>query len=906
MAGEAPQFTRLTPREFEDGEVQLTFLPDERMTLSSNEMTFDIVYVENAATYAQGWTWTTATSHNGLVYKDRFADDQSTRLNPVPNSGNFNSLVQIGNHGFQQILEDGLTILVDGLPVDAASGLSGSEITIRQTSYFLDPNNPTGDPVARVEESWSITESGLLRSNQITWLGSYAVDASYLISFTPSRTFSEVSLDDTHVVDLTSTTGAILRFDMPDAVRWSSDYGDTQLTILSSNLPDAGMWRQRDGTGTVVQGKGYAGIADDQQTADGDVWAMSGQFDFTADGDLALAVAAPFTVAENTVITGLMPEASDPENDPVTITIAETGDGALFVLTADGMLEFAAAPDFEAPGDLDGDNIYDIELIADDGTSQTVQALQIAVEDVNEAPEFIALADASIQEGLRSTGISVAASDPEGRPLSITIAGGADAALFTIGTGGTLAFVAAPDFEMPSDADGNNIYQLEIAADDGVNRTVQAVSVTVTDRDESPVFTSANTASAAERQTATGLKVQAVDPEGKPLTYTIQATRDGSLFRLAADGSLVFASTPDFEAYADDDGDNVFHLQVAAYDGAKRTFQDITVTLVDLDDVPSFDSPEVAGIKENLLETGILATASNGVGERFTGRILPEGDGALFRVTEAGTLAFITAPDFERPGDANGDNVYLVTLQAGEGVNAAVQTIAITVTDVNPESYVTADGLIVTVEHDRTVANPIESKRTVSTADGKVISSVSVFDNGDITERQFNSAGGLIRVKLFDGDNSDKWTSREQIYRADGSALESITAYDNGTVTSSFFDLSGTRRSIEYNYGDNTGSLLFRRLSYDALGRLESDYRENTDGQGRQTDFYADKSLKATTYFDYADRYDYAAYRDNLNDDGVRTSREILYDDGSGRVINYNEDGTRGAIEIYDSNFAFG
>jgi serralysin len=51
-----------------------------------------------------------------------------------------------------------------------------------------------------------------------------------------------------------------------------------------------------------------------------------------------------------------------------------------------GVLTFAAAPDFEAPGDAGGDNVYDVVVRASDsgGLSDT-QTLAITVTNANDA-----------------------------------------------------------------------------------------------------------------------------------------------------------------------------------------------------------------------------------------------------------------------------------------------------------------------------------------------------------------------------------------------------------------------------------------------------------------------------------------------------------------------------------------
>src|SRR4029077_10652636 len=87
----------------------------------------------------------------------------------------------------------------------------------------------------------------------------------------------------------------------------------------------------------------------------------------------------------------------------------------------------------------------------------------------------------------------VNATDPDaGRTLSYSIIGGADASKFTIGSStGALSFITAPNFELPTDAGGNNVYDVIVqASDDHGGIDIQAVAVTVTDVNEASVITS--------------------------------------------------------------------------------------------------------------------------------------------------------------------------------------------------------------------------------------------------------------------------------------------------------------------------------------------------------------------------------------------------------------------------------
>jgi len=77
---------------------------------------------------------------------------------------------------------------------------------------------------------------------------------------------------------------------------------------------------------------------------------------------------------------------------------------------------------------------------------------------------------------------TVTADDPDaGQTLSYSIIGGADSAFFGFDPAGALTFLTAPDFENPSDAGANNVYDVTVQASDGHGGIdTQAIAVTVT------------------------------------------------------------------------------------------------------------------------------------------------------------------------------------------------------------------------------------------------------------------------------------------------------------------------------------------------------------------------------------------------------------------------------------------
>ena len=198
-------------------------------------------------------------------------------------------------------------------------------------------------------------------------------------------------------------------------------------------------------------------------------------------------------------------------------------DAALFNINATtGAVTFKSSPNYEAPGDAGGNNVYDVNVTASDGTNATTQAVAISVTNVNEAPTITPAATASFAENATGTVYTAAATDPDaGATLTYSLTG-ADASLFNINaTTGVVTFKSSPNYEAPGDAGGNNVYDVSVTASDGTNSATKAVAITVTNVNEAPTVTSAATASFAENASGTVYTVAATDPDaGATLTYS--------------------------------------------------------------------------------------------------------------------------------------------------------------------------------------------------------------------------------------------------------------------------------------------------------------------------------------------------------------------------------------------------
>jgi mono/diheme cytochrome c family protein len=102
---------------------------------------------------------------------------------------------------------------------------------------------------------------------------------------------------------------------------------------------------------------------------------------------------------------------------------------------------------------------------------------------VNDAPEIEGDPQVSIEVTEKSSEVVTVAADDLYRPVAdlvYSLSGGADAKLFKIDrASGQLAFVSAPSFADPQDADKNNTYEVVVQVSDGSLTDTQAISAKV-------------------------------------------------------------------------------------------------------------------------------------------------------------------------------------------------------------------------------------------------------------------------------------------------------------------------------------------------------------------------------------------------------------------------------------------
>jgi VCBS repeat-containing protein len=216
-------------------------------------------------------------------------------------------------------------------------------------------------------------------------------------------------------------------------------------------------------------------------------------------------------------------------------------------------------------------------------------------------------AAASIAENTTAV-TTVTATDPDaGQTLSYSIGGGADAGKFTIGsTTGALSFITAPNFEVPTDAGGNNVYDVTVQVSDGNGGSdTQAIAVTVTPINDAPVAVDDSYTTNEDTTltvAAAGVLGNDTDADGDPLSAILVSGPAHGSMTLNANGALSYKPAANYNG-----ADSFTYKASDGQAGSNVATVSLTVTAVN--DAPVAND-DIAGVAKG---RAITADAQHGV-----------------------------------------------------------------------------------------------------------------------------------------------------------------------------------------------------------------------------------------------------------------------------------------------------
>ena len=400
------------------------------------------------------------------------------------------------------------------------------------------------------------------------------------------------------------------------------------------------------------------------------------------------------------------------------------------------VLTFKDAPNYEAPTDANGDNVYKVTVVATDDEGLTgEQAVTVIVMNIDEAGE-VTLSSVQPQADVALT---ATLSDPDGGETGMEwqwASSQTSGGVFIDIDGATSAsYTPAEDDPATKDVDeGDEGKFLRVTVtyndaqalddpntadtDEGVDRTLMATSANAVreapETNERPAF-AATVEREVKENTAeggnVGEPVRATDADNDVLTYSLSGGADKDSFEIdSASGQITVGAgtTLDYEA-----GPRSYAVEVMAADafGESATVM-VIIMVTNVDEPPAFEADDPEDYAEN--GTGPVATyvaedpEELGIDWDVTGT-----DAAAFSI-DAGVLSFKKSPDYEKPTDvvhtggldadpANeaNNNEYVITVRATEvrpegdesPAQSTTRRVVVTVTNENEDGTVTLSRL---------------------------------------------------------------------------------------------------------------------------------------------------------------------------------------------------------------------
>ena len=674
--------------------------------------------------------------------------------------------------------------------------------------------------VTNVDEAGTVTTTGTLEGGEELTASVTDLDGT-VTSLTWQWSRGETAtgtFDD--ITGATSSTYRLVVDDVGEFVKASASYTDPEGSGKSAEAVTSG---------AIIASNAEPAFADDSATR---------------------------TLPENSVAGGNVGggtiTATDGDNDTLTYSLTGTDAGS-FEIDSNGQIKTKTGVphnfDFEATKKSysvtvqvadSKDAANDDDTVVDDTIAVTIN-----LTDVNEAPTITTSDTTKSVPENTTTVLGFAASDVDNNgetddsanTLTWSVESTADGGKFSINPStGALTFSTAPDFETPTDVGdiaGNNTYVVTvIVTDNGIDgnrgssnhlNDTHEITVTVTNVNEAPVITTADTTkSVAENSTAV-LTFAASDVDASDTqTWSVETADDGGKFEINSSGVLSFKTAPNFEMPNQvGSTDNEYTVTAKVTDsGGLFDTHSLTITVTDVNETPvvggdagpSFAEIEydvdgstlttthltVPGTYTFTDEDGDDVTWSLSGNDANHFEITKKADGSSFVVFKNPTPGTTDKPaDFENPVDTGSDNTYVFVVEATDDNTTVAPhnqkgtfNVTVNVTNVDETPEITAGSnapMFDEIEYDATSPALTVETYTARDEEGEIIE-WSV-DGTDMADFSINSSSGVLsfssppnfEIPSDREDATENYLADDNMYQIIVKATDGNTSVPNQT-----------------------------------------------------------------------------------------------------------------------------
>ncbi|WP_254512713.1 cadherin domain-containing protein [Anatilimnocola floriformis] len=450
------------------------------------------------------------------------------------------------------------------------------------------------------------------------------------------------------------------------------------------------------------------------------------------------AASYSLSVAENSTTGAAVGavSATDPDaGASLTYSLSGTGSSNFVINPSTGAITVASG----AVLNFEGTNTFSLTASVTDGTHPVSVPVTISLTNVNEAPTIGAQSfSVSEQAAIGATVGTVLASDVDAADTkTFAITGGNTGNAFAISASGVITVAAELDFNTTP------VYTLTVSVTDGGNLSASnTVTINVTNVNSAPTIApqtfsvAENSANGAAVGTVVANDVDASDSK----SFAITAGNSSGAFAInASTGAITVAngSLLNFEATPS------YSLTVSVTDGGSLSASaTITINLTNVNEAPAITSGNAFSVAENTTAvttvTGLDPDAIATLAYSIVGGL----DAGKFTIDhDLGLLSFLSAPNFENPGDIGGNNVYDLIVRVSDGSLSGDKAIAVTVTNVNEaptianQSFSVLDTVATGFTVGTVVANDVDAgdTKTFAITGGNTGNAFAISPSGVIT-----------------------------------------------------------------------------------------------------------------------------------------------------------------------------
>ena len=215
-----------------------------------------------------------------------------------------------------------------------------------------------------------------------------------------------------------------------------------------------------------------------------------------------------------------------------------------------------------------------------------------------------------------------------------------------------ITFKSAPDYETKA------TYSVTVNVSDGTNTTPQALTINVTDVNESFVSAIADSASTNEESAVTlnPLANDTIVTAGYPVSVSAGSPSNGSVV-VNSDNTLTY--TPSLNFFGTDSFTYTVTVELVS------SSAQVTITVNGVNDLPIINSLS-STLTPDENQTVVVTVNASDVETSSLSYSISGTDSSLFSISNSGALTFNSAPDYESPSDADADNSYAITIAVGD------------------------------------------------------------------------------------------------------------------------------------------------------------------------------------------------------------------------------------------------